>query len=505
MAPPTQERLLELPPIPPEMKAVVPFLQRADELKFKDPVIAYWCAYHAAQVGISLPPTPAVRSILSSLLTTLELMKVAIEPNDAISSEPAAAAYVENFALRVFARADDEDRKGEWGRGTAKKFHAAAHFLEVLAGNWPDAIDEGIEEKIKYAKWKAVDIARALRENRKPISGPAIPEATLPPPPPPDALPSPPAGFVPYAEIPTHSTSPGMPAFDLPRVPGMAPSSSPPRSPRRRSISPPKGNASPPRRSSASPKRVSPPPPQAHSLRPPARPYAPQTPPRGGDGGEGTWSTAATPGSSYGPGSDMFDETPVRNKRRSGSSRLKNAIGGSGSEEGSEENEVQPARYARDGYPYPTTNDHNAGGAYSRPGAAVSPDYGAGSGNGAGSTMGLRPPYPNGPLFSSLSPPDPAVTPLPPSRSPSVPSTPSLPTPTLPSQPPLPPSPPAVQPAAIPSAPPYEEEPDPELSPQQIARAQRHCRFAISALDYEDAAQARRELLSALEVLGMRL
>jgi vacuolar protein sorting-associated protein VTA1 len=36
----------------------------------------------------------------------------------------------------------------------------------------------------------------------------------------------------------------------------------------------------------------------------------------------------------------------------------------------------------------------------------------------------------------------------------------------------------------------------------EIARVQKHCRFAISALDYEDAEQARKELRAALAILG---
>lgn len=75
-------------------------------------------------------------------------MKVAIGPNDAIDFEAASAAYVENFALRVFGAADDEDRKSIATRyvrlgvshrrliallsATAKKFLAAANFLEIL-------------------------------------------------------------------------------------------------------------------------------------------------------------------------------------------------------------------------------------------------------------------------------------------------------------------------------------------------------------------------------------
>ena len=49
---------------------------------------------------------------LLHLLETLEKMKSEIGPNDAIDDESASSAYVENFALRVFAAADNEDRKG---------------------------------------------------------------------------------------------------------------------------------------------------------------------------------------------------------------------------------------------------------------------------------------------------------------------------------------------------------------------------------------------------------
>jgi vacuolar protein sorting-associated protein VTA1 len=41
-----------------------------------------------------------------------------------------------------------------------------------------------------------------------------------------------------------------------------------------------------------------------------------------------------------------------------------------------------------------------------------------------------------------------------------------------------------------------------ELTPGLIAKAQKHCRFAISSLDYEDAEQARKELRAALTLLG---
>ena len=46
-------------------------------------------------------------------------MKAELSNNDAVSHEAVAAAYVENFALKVFGQADKEDRAGKATRCVA--------------------------------------------------------------------------------------------------------------------------------------------------------------------------------------------------------------------------------------------------------------------------------------------------------------------------------------------------------------------------------------------------
>ncbi|TEB38874.1 DUF605-domain-containing protein [Coprinellus micaceus] len=164
---------LGLPPLTPELKSIVPFLQRAEEVKATEPVVAYWCAYYAAQLGISLKTKDSTsRNVLVGLLGFLEQMKSEIGVNEAVQVEAVGSAYVENFGLKVFTAADNEDRAGRASRSTAKKFLAAANFLETLKTFSSIDISESNLEKIKYAKWKATDIAKAFREGRKPIPGP---------------------------------------------------------------------------------------------------------------------------------------------------------------------------------------------------------------------------------------------------------------------------------------------------------------------------------------------
>lgn len=55
----------------------------------------------------------ASRNLLLELLGTLELMKSSLAGNDIMDIESASAAYVEEFAFKVFGSADNEDRSGK--------------------------------------------------------------------------------------------------------------------------------------------------------------------------------------------------------------------------------------------------------------------------------------------------------------------------------------------------------------------------------------------------------
>ncbi len=74
------------------------------------------------------------------------------------------------FASKIFLAADNEDRSGHATKKTARLFLISSQFLEVIRV-FGDAGEE-IEDRIKYAKWKATDIIKALNEGRLPIAGP---------------------------------------------------------------------------------------------------------------------------------------------------------------------------------------------------------------------------------------------------------------------------------------------------------------------------------------------
>ncbi|XP_044508973.1 protein HOMOLOG OF MAMMALIAN LYST-INTERACTING PROTEIN 5-like [Mangifera indica] len=148
-------------------KFLLPYLQRADELQKHEPLVAYYCRLYAMEKGLGFPPnerTKTTNSLLVSLMNQLEKDKKSLKlgPEDNL--------HLEGFALNVFAKADKQDRAGRADLNTAKTFYAASVFFEIL--NQFGALQPDLEQKQKYAAWKAADIRKALKEGRKPIPGP---------------------------------------------------------------------------------------------------------------------------------------------------------------------------------------------------------------------------------------------------------------------------------------------------------------------------------------------
>ncbi|KAK7300010.1 hypothetical protein RJT34_10841 [Clitoria ternatea] len=148
-------------------KLLLPYLQRADELQKHEPIVAYYCRLYAMERGLKIPQserTKTTNSLLVSLMKQLEKDKKSIQlgPEDNL--------YLEGFALNVFGKADKQDRAGRADLNTAKTFYAASIFFEIL--NQFGAVQPDLEQKQKYAAWKAAEIRKALKEGRKPTAGP---------------------------------------------------------------------------------------------------------------------------------------------------------------------------------------------------------------------------------------------------------------------------------------------------------------------------------------------
>lgn len=100
-----------------------------------------------------------------------------------MTDDIAGKAFVEQFGLDTFARAENAVKADKASRQTADTYQASATFLELLA-IW-GALEPEITQKIKYAKFHALRIAKALRAGEDPnLSNPKPepkPEEIVPP------------------------------------------------------------------------------------------------------------------------------------------------------------------------------------------------------------------------------------------------------------------------------------------------------------------------------------
>ncbi len=96
----------------------------------------------------------------------LEETKTKHANDDAIVDDTAGQAYVEQFGLETFQRAERAVQADKVTKQTADTFLAGATFLE-LVNIWapPDA---ETMSKIRYAKWNAVRIVKAFKEGTDP-------------------------------------------------------------------------------------------------------------------------------------------------------------------------------------------------------------------------------------------------------------------------------------------------------------------------------------------------
>ncbi|XP_077443942.1 vacuolar protein sorting-associated protein VTA1 homolog [Stigmatopora argus] len=156
---------------PAQLRAVQHHLRTAQEHEKRDPVVAYYCRLYAMQNGMKLDSkTPECRKFLVKLMDQLESMKMELSDNESISQEVVGNAHIENYALKLFLYADDEDRAGRFHKNMIKSFYTAGLLLDVLSV-FGELSDENVQHR-KYARWKAAHIHNCLKSGETPQAGP---------------------------------------------------------------------------------------------------------------------------------------------------------------------------------------------------------------------------------------------------------------------------------------------------------------------------------------------
>ncbi|KAI3394014.1 hypothetical protein diail_3332 [Diaporthe ilicicola] len=142
---------------------------RAAQLSNVKPIIAYWCEYWIVNqiLARNLHSTDAdTLNYTTNLMDRLEKTKNEYANEDAIMDDATAQAYIEQFAQETLDRAERVIKANKVTQQTASTFDAALTFFN-LVNIWGPP-DTETQQKIKYAKWNAARITRAIKEGRDP-------------------------------------------------------------------------------------------------------------------------------------------------------------------------------------------------------------------------------------------------------------------------------------------------------------------------------------------------
>ncbi|KAH6638062.1 Vta1 like-domain-containing protein [Boeremia exigua] len=222
--------------IPAKLKSLqlASFAKRAAQLERFRPIVTYWLRFHMVQKIISSglhSADPECTSYTTDLMEKLEQAKADMPGEDALLDDIAASAYCEQFALQTLGKGDKEMTENTVTAATADTLMAASTFLDVL-GVWKKD-DPEIASKTKYAKYHALRIIKAIKAGEDPNATNPVREQEQQPPTPPlldptdpdvqrinqsTSQPPAPDTYQPYVESAPNTDAQPSPSFSAPKV-----------------------------------------------------------------------------------------------------------------------------------------------------------------------------------------------------------------------------------------------------------------------------------------------
>ncbi|UPX11349.1 uncharacterized protein EKO05_0001955 [Ascochyta rabiei] len=174
--------------IPAKLKPLqlAPFAKRAAQLERFRPIVTYWLRFHTVQkiIGAGLHSADAAcTAYTTDLMERLEQTKADMPGEDALLDDVAASAYCEQFALQTFARGERDMAENSVTPTTADTLLAASTFLDMLTIWKKDDVE--LASKTKYAKYHALRILKAIKAGQDPNATNPVHEQEHQPPSPP--------------------------------------------------------------------------------------------------------------------------------------------------------------------------------------------------------------------------------------------------------------------------------------------------------------------------------
>ncbi|KAJ4382731.1 hypothetical protein N0V86_001953 [Didymella sp. IMI 355093] len=222
--------------VPAKLKPLqlAPFAKRAAQLARFKPIVTYWLRFHMVNkiIAAGLHSADAeCTAYTTNLMEQLEQTKADMPGEDALLDDVAASAYCEQFALQTLGKGERDMAENKATATTADTLMAASTFLDLL-GIWKHN-DAEMASKTKFAKYHALRILKAIKAGEDPNAGNPVQAHEEQPPTPPLLDPAdpevqsinqgpsqPPAAtpYQPYVETAPNTDAQPSPALSAPNV-----------------------------------------------------------------------------------------------------------------------------------------------------------------------------------------------------------------------------------------------------------------------------------------------
>jgi vacuolar protein sorting-associated protein VTA1 len=155
--------------LPPSLKQVQPFIQRAAQHDANNPTIAYYCRVYALKQAIAIRDTsdPNAQRYIKDLLQATESQRVQLPHNLGQHH-----AEFKNFYNAMLGRCIDVYCSGNADKNLAMDFVHTGQLIEV--SSYFEPLSETMQLTRKRCRGWAAAIVRDIREGRKPMAPPEL-------------------------------------------------------------------------------------------------------------------------------------------------------------------------------------------------------------------------------------------------------------------------------------------------------------------------------------------
>lgn len=163
--------MASIPEPPISLKSIQSHMKIAADIERRDPIVAYWIRLYCTESALKIDKDSAEsKSFLSSIILWLEKFKQTNKDDERVTNQTVGQAHVENYVMNIFNMADTLDRNGEANKRTVAMFFMASMLFEtmIVFGGLTDEI----QQRAKYAKFKAAYIQKCLKSGQTPKPGP---------------------------------------------------------------------------------------------------------------------------------------------------------------------------------------------------------------------------------------------------------------------------------------------------------------------------------------------